>query len=313
MADKNLIVFRARIATSELKFGFITFLLDPAQKKAVESYGIVGSIDEFSSMTLDKPYHEYADWVQRMRFYSKYDIQETQDLERYVKNSARNIEYMDKVLTALKKNKIGDIEYTIKNDMINVLGEKEPKVQLKFQKIRESQLKGGDGDGPGGEGGADGPGVDPSMYIPLAFSLSPIRGTYLTDLRPGDEVCVRLTDFEQPRAQAFLSGLGAEDKEKTEDIAVLKSMQRNPAGGMHVFLTMGNGSDGLVIEEEPGIKVKRPSADLPAESDGETSAAVPVGGGSGPDMAAMLKNPKVLAGIAAGVVTLIVIIVVALS
>ncbi len=294
MAD--YVAIRARVEAGG-KVAWIGVSVDPGTKRPVELLGVVGSTADFFDHPLEEPFASFQGWVQEMQFYTKYDKSETSDLERWNKATFHNLEYIDQLFRDFKKGSKANLEFKLTNDLQIILGDRNPKVSLKVERLAREKLKVKD------ETNEPPPevAVDFSLYVPLSLVISPLRGTFLSSLYDGDDVVVKIKDANHPRAQAYLAQLSEEDRQLPEFTATLKNRRANPAGGIYVFLALPDGSEGLVIEEEPGIKVKRPASALASN----VPKASLVGGSSG----GLMDNPLVLLGAAVGVLVLVGIVV----
>ena len=296
MAD--YVAIRAKVEAAG-KVAFLGVIIDPGTKRPVELLHIVGSTPDFSDHPLEEPFATFQGWVQEMQFYTKYDKAETSDLERWNKATFANLEYIDQLFRDFKKGSSSNLEFKVTNDLQIIMGDRNPRVSLKVERLGRDKLK------PKEEDDKSQPvevAVNPAEYVPLTLVISPLRGTYLSSLQNGDDVVVKIKDRNSPRSQAFLTQLSEEDQELTEYVATLKERRSNPGGGLYVFVAMPDGSDGLVMEDEPGIKVKRP---------GQAAGAPAARAGTGPGAAAggMFDNPLVLLGVAAGILVLVGIVV----
>lgn len=296
MAD--YVGIRAKIEAAD-KVGWLCLVLDPATKRTIQTLSIVGSTAEFTSHNIEEPLAEFQRWHQEMQFYTKYDAAPTGDLDRWARSTFANLEFVGQLFQDFKKGSKANLEFKLQNDLQIVLGDRSPTVTLKIERISKEKVDKAE------EERTEGPkqDVDPAQYVPLSLVLSPLRGTFLSSLQKGDEVIVKCKDRTHPRAEAFLAKLSEEDADATEWTAVLKERRSNPAGGVFVFLTLPDGSEGLVVEEEPGIKVKRPGQTVAVPS--LTAAGMEANAGG----RTLFEDPKVLIGLAAGVVVFVAVIV----
>ena len=295
MAD--YVAIRAKVEAAG-KVAWLGVIVDPGTKRTVELLNVVGSTADFTTHPLEEPFATFQAWVQEIMFYSRYEKAETSDLERWNKTTFQNLEYIDQLFRDFKKGSTSNLEFKLNNDLQIIMGDRNPRVAVKVERLGRDKLK------PKEEEGADKPAafsVDAAEFVPLTLVISPLRGTYLSSLQNGDDVIVKIKDRAHPRSQAFIAQLSEEDQELSEFTATLKDRKSNPAGGVYVFLAMPDGSAGLVMEEEPGIKVKRP---------GQMSTGPAAKAGSMPGApTAAFDNPFVLIGIAAGVLVLVGIVV----
>lgn len=268
---------RIKLTTSDGNIGILILVLSTEARKIIETLSLGGAHPELQRIDLADGYKDNRDRLLDARFYSKYNPQVSGDLERYLQKISRNLEFIDRLYDALEKNRKNDLSFLFVNELIVVLGDREIQFDHVYEDIASAEEESEDLeaddvqiDPEGDPASTDGELPNPAAFIPLSFSLAPIDGTQLHDLKEGDTAMVRVKDKEHPLGEAFLSmqaALQTDDNANAPDeyVATLKEIRQNPAGGVFALLSMPDGSDGLVVEEEPGVRVKRPAAvaDIP--------------------------------------------------
>ena len=300
---KEYIVIKAHFKTPRQDNGFFMLAIETQEKKTYESLAIYGNVPDMGRINVHMSLNEFRDAALRMRFNKMISPRETSDLERYIANSSRNMEFIDNILTLAKKNRIEDMQYKFKTDIEVAMRLKELEVELTLESKASIRS---DGNAAGEAAGEAPAGPDISGHTILAFCLDPLKGAYLSELTPGSEVIVKLAKAKKQAIDLTNDPVDEEQPQKPEEIiAVFRSMENNPSGGKYVFVDLPSGSGGVVIEEEPMIRVKRPMRK--AQAAGRPAREAPVDNQELP-IGELIKKPAfVLAAIAVIAVILILI------
>lgn len=263
---------RIKLTTGGGTIGILVLVLATDSKKVLETLALGGDNPELQRLALDDPYKNFRDGLLDARFYTKYNPAVTADLERYLQKVTRNLEFVDRLYAALAKEKKNDLQFLFENELSVVLGDRQLTFDFRYEPLSDAEEEAEEEalnddvqiDPEGDPAAQDDGAPNPAWFVPLRFSLSPLEGTPLNELKVGDEVFVKVTDPKHPLAEAFLEMQAALADEGTsppqEYLATIKELREHPGHGFWAVLSLPDATDGLVDEEERGIRVKRPHA-----------------------------------------------------
>lgn len=252
-------IFKVKVSTMEDKYCHFAVVLDLSSRTVKEIHVAAGIESEFRERGLNEPFPDFMAWVQEVRYYYRVDPNLTQDLERMVKHIAKDPEFMGKLLEAFKNNSTGDLDYGMSSELIHILGDKNPRIEIALLKETEEPAAaagaddGGQGDGAGGKSN-----FKKGTFLPLGFVMAPINGTFLPRVPLNTPVVVKFIKPGDPSTKTYMSNHKGPDEDHPERAhAILKEMNGVPGTSqVQVIVELPGGHMGEIIEDSQDIKVK---------------------------------------------------------
>lgn len=257
MAARDLGIFKVKVSSVEDKYCHFAVLIDLGSKTVKEIHVAAGTESEFRQRDLNEPFPAFMAWVQEVRYYYRVDPNLTQDLERMVKHTLKDQEFMSKLLDAFKKGSAGDLEYSMSTELVHILGDKNPRIEVALQKQSDAEQQ--TAAGPGEEAAPPGrSNFKTGSFLPLGFVMAPINGTYLPRVPLNTPIVVKFIKPGDPSSKTYLKNHKGPDEEHPERAhAILRETNSVPGTSqVQVIVELPGGHLGEIIEDSQDIKVK---------------------------------------------------------
>ena len=251
MSNESVYLVKAKIVTPQDLYCIFAFEVDVQLESIKNTYQAAGNHESFESLSLSSSYFDFIHKIEEFFYYDHLDKQITLDLERFVKRLASDMEFVDKLIDAIKKGKTDKISYFVISGLEHILGVKDLSAEFFIQEKTEEET-------PEKDENKD---EESIPAIQVSFVLAPISGVVLPRLNINEKVIVRFSNLKDPRTRSYIKGMGLDEEEKSPDRveAVLKELKEAPSFGpnaVKALLELPGGTSGEAIEENRNIRVK---------------------------------------------------------
>ncbi len=256
MSSNPIRILKGCVATPEFpepRLNYFAYVFDMSRGMITATHVVAGGENQLGGRrNLTEPFHEFEAWVQEVRYYAKLDVNQTNDLERFVKKMGSDPDFVEKMVGAISANNFQRIEFDFTAGLEHILGTKGLKSEFITQQMTQAPAKPKE-TAPAAEA--------PPPGIPMSFIMAPISGVVLPRLPIGEQVMVRFKNLKDGRTQAYLQRNPPEEDAKNPDqlMAVLRELHEAPSFGpdaVKAVVELPGGDLGEVIEESRSIRVK---------------------------------------------------------
>ncbi len=256
MAARDIGIFKVKVTSIDDKFCHFAILLDLTGRTVREIHVAAGTDSEFRIRDINEPFNSFIAWVQEVRYYYRVDPNLTQDLERMVQHLVKNAEFLGKLFAAFKKNSTGDLDYDMSAELIHILGDKTPRIEIVLGKKDPETPEAAETEAAAG--GAGNSNFRKGTFLPMGFVMAPINGTYLPRVPLNASVVVKFIKTGEASTKTYIKNHpGPDEEHKERAYAILKELNNVPGTTqVQAIVELPGGQLGEIVEESQEIKIK---------------------------------------------------------
>jgi hypothetical protein len=242
-------------------------ILDPVEVKAVKYEG-VASGSPLVLLPIKSTFQDFANRVQRVIYKGDQLKNITKSLQEAIKTSFSSESILTEILHYIDHNLVDRLEFLFSQMHNRIAGKSNPSIEMHYEVIVPSEMikTTVDEEEIARSEAAAAPGPSPSatgfiipvdkQLIQFRFQLSPVNGTQLTELKPGDTVFIRLLPGDQI-TDSIIASLGLQNEEGVIQQVPAKIVNISSSKNIsEVVIKINEQVYGKIIEEENSVKIK---------------------------------------------------------